>query len=259
MSTPSLSRAHDLVRKLRLEIRRIEVVETETGVHNDDDSWTASAIEAFNNSSVRTIATCRDALADARYEADQGEVDANDAAGAMIKVSVSSTNQTGMVQAERDLEHVRAEVRRAVASRKRYGERHRNTRSRTALMGTQGNSGARRRGQDGGGGGDAPGSAAGEAREMKQSLQRTRKMMAEQLARVAQVSEIMGEQDALLRHTFDEHQASLGGSLRRAGTTLTRLKVADVMDAVVMVASTLFFFGTVCFVLYQRLPLLGLL
>lgn len=49
----------------------------------------------------------------------------------------------------------------------------------------------------------------------------------------------------------------IGGSLRRAGTTLTRLKVADVMDAVVMVASTLFFFGTVCFVLYQRLPLLG--
>ena len=43
---------------------------------------------------------------------------------------------------------------------------------------------------------------------MKQSLQRTRKMMAEQLARVAQVSEVMGEQDALLRHTFDEHQAS---------------------------------------------------
>ena len=41
---------------------------------------------------------------------------------------------------------------------------------------------------------------------MKQSLQRTRKMMAEQLARVAQVSEVMGEQDALLRHTFDEHQ-----------------------------------------------------
>lgn len=43
---------------------------------------------------------------------------------------------------------------------------------------------------------------------MKQSLQRTRKMMAEQLGRVAQVSEVMGEQDALLRDTFAEHQAS---------------------------------------------------
>lgn len=43
---------------------------------------------------------------------------------------------------------------------------------------------------------------------MKQSLQRTRKMMAEQLARVAQVSEVMGEQDALLMNTFAEHQAS---------------------------------------------------
>lgn len=41
---------------------------------------------------------------------------------------------------------------------------------------------------------------------MKQSLQRTRKMMAEQLARVAQVSEVMGEQDALLMNTFAEHQ-----------------------------------------------------
>lgn len=58
--------------------------------------------------------------------------------------------------------------------------------------------------------GDAPGSAAGQAREMKQSLQRTRKMMAEQLARVAQVSEVMGEQDALLMNTFAEHQASAG-------------------------------------------------
>eukprot|EP00904_Undaria_pinnatifida_P007546 jgi/Undpi1/3921/HiC_scaffold_16.g07289.m1 len=161
-------------------------------------------------------------------------------------------------QAERDLEHVRVEVRRAVASRKSYGEGHRNTRSRAALMGTEGNPGMKRRRSQGGGGGDAPGSAAGEAREMKQSLQRTRKMMAEQLARVAQVSEVMGEQDALLRHTFDEHQG-IGGSLRRAGTTLTRLKIADLMDAVVMVASTLFFFGTVCFVLYQRLPTLGLL
>lgn len=56
--------------------------------------------------------------------------------------------------------------------------------------------------------GDAQGAAAGEAREMKQSLQRTRKMMAEQLSRVAQVSEVMGEQDALLQNTFAEHQAS---------------------------------------------------
>ena len=39
--------------------------------------------------------------------------------------------------------------------------------------------------------------------------------MAEQLARVAQVSEVMGEQDALLRHTFDEHQASLSLAICR--------------------------------------------
>lgn len=71
----------------------------------------------------------------------------------------------------------------------------------------------RRRGYNSGGGGDdAPGSAAGDAREMKQSLQRTRKMMAEQLARVAQVSEVMGEQDALLMNTFAEHQASFSCS-----------------------------------------------
>lgn len=51
----------------------------------------------------------------------------------------------------------------------------------------------------------------------------------------------------------------IGGSLKRAGTTLTRLKAAEVMDTVIMVASTLFFFATVCFVVYQRVPLLGLL
>lgn len=43
---------------------------------------------------------------------------------------------------------------------------------------------------------------------MKLSLQRTRKMMADQLERVAQVSEVMGEQDVLLRDTYSEHQAS---------------------------------------------------
>lgn len=42
---------------------------------------------------------------------------------------------------------------------------------------------------------------------MKLSLQRTRKMLAEQLERVAQVSEVVGEQDALLRDTFEQHQA----------------------------------------------------
>lgn len=57
----------------------------------------------------------------------------------------------------------------------------------------------------------APGAPAGEARDVKLSLQRTRKMMTEQLERVAQVSEVMGEQDALLRDTFTRHQASRSG------------------------------------------------
>lgn len=71
------------------------------------------------------------------------------------------------------------------------------------------------------GGNTAGGGAAGDAREMKLSLERTRKMMAEQLERVAQVSEVMGEQDALLRDTFQQHQASGiaygggGGDVRR--------------------------------------------
>lgn len=52
----------------------------------------------FNNSSVRTIAICRDALADARYEADQREGDANDAAGAMIKVRSCRNHAPDMVR-----------------------------------------------------------------------------------------------------------------------------------------------------------------
>ncbi|CBJ31132.1 conserved unknown protein [Ectocarpus siliculosus] len=151
------------------------------------------------------------------------------------------------------------ELRRAVTLRKRHEERRYDATSRAALLGAEGGDGPRRRGYNSGGGGDdTPGSAAGDAREMKQSLQRTRKMMAEQLARVAQVSEVMGEQDALLMNTFAEHQG-IGGSLKRAGTTLTRLKAAEVMDTIIMVASTFVFFATVCFVIYQRLPLLGLL
>lgn len=51
----------------------------------------------------------------------------------------------------------------------------------------------------------------------------------------------------------------IGGTVRRAHMVLLRLVSADMMDTVMMVASTCLFFGTVCFVLYQRLPMLGLL
>ncbi|CAM9375685.1 unnamed protein product [Pylaiella littoralis] len=258
-SSPPLARAHELLRELRLGIRRIEVVESRPR-DNNDNAWTRNTIEAFNNSSIRTVAACREALTEARYDAEQRENDI---------VSDGEASDVKVVQAERDLEHVRMELRRAVTLRKRHEERRSNVNSRAALLGPEGDDGTRRRNLNSGGeGGDTPGSAAGQAREMKQSLQRTRKMMAEQLARVAQVSEVMGEQDALLMNTFAEHQASarpnitstgIGGSLKRAGTTLTRLKAAEVMDTVIMVASTFVFFATVCFVVYQRLPLLGLL
>lgn len=39
-------------------------------------------------------------------------------------------------QAERDLEHVRSELRRAVTARKRHEERNYNARTRAALLGT---------------------------------------------------------------------------------------------------------------------------
>ncbi|CAM9416731.1 unnamed protein product [Scytosiphon promiscuus] len=247
-SIPSLARVHDLLRELRLGIRRIEVVEPRT-TESSDSSWTRQSIEAFNSSSIRTVAACRDALNEARFEAEQRASESGDSADG------GAGSLTKVTQAERDLEHVRMELRRAVTLRKRHEERRCNATSRAALLGTDGSGGTRRRGLSNG---EAPGSAAGEAREMKQSLQRTRKMMAEQLARVAQVSEVMGEQDALLMNTFAEHQG-IGGSLKRAGTTLTRLKAADMMDTIIMVASTVFFFATVCFVVYQRIPLLGLL
>ncbi|CAM9357630.1 unnamed protein product [Hapterophycus canaliculatus] len=250
-SIPSLARVHGLLRELRLGIRRIEVVESRT-TESNDYTWTRQSIEAFNSSIIRTVAACRDALDEAKFEAEQraseSSSSADGGAGSLTKVA----------QAERDLEHVRMELRRAVTARKRHEERRYNATSRAALLGAKGGDGTRRRGLNPDGGGDAPGSAAGEAREMKQSLQRTRKMMAEQLSRVAQVSEVMGEQDALLMNTFAEHQG-IGGSLKRAGTTLTRLKAAQMMDAVIMVASTFFFFATVLFVVYQRVPLLGLL
>lgn len=77
---------------------------------------------------------------------------------------------------------------------------------------------------------------------MKQSLQRTRKMMAEQLARVAQVSEVMGEQDALLRHTFDEHQVGLElGSLASPANAATCFLVPfDARGSVVCACCCLF-------------------
>lgn len=59
-------------------------------------------------------------------------------------------------------------------------------------------------------------------------------------------------------HFFSAGQG-IGGTVRRARTTLHRLKAADIMDTVFMVGSTCIFFATVCFVLYQRLPTLGLL
>lgn len=46
-----------------------------------------------------------------------------------------------VVQGERDLEHVRTELRRAIVARKRFEERRYNALSRAALLGTEGSSG----------------------------------------------------------------------------------------------------------------------
>lgn len=79
--------------------------------------------------------------------------------------------------------------------------------------------------------GIVPGGAAGEAREMKLSLQRTRKMMAEQLERVAQVSEIVGEQDALLRDTFAQHKVSGTRTEEERGLgSVRRMEKMSVLD-----------------------------
>lgn len=43
-SIPSLARVHDLLRELRLGIRRVEVVEKGTAESNDD-AWTRQSIE----------------------------------------------------------------------------------------------------------------------------------------------------------------------------------------------------------------------
>ncbi|CAM9375374.1 unnamed protein product [Discosporangium mesarthrocarpum] len=51
----------------------------------------------------------------------------------------------------------------------------------------------------------------------------------------------------------------IGGTVKRAGTTISRLQANELIDVVAMFASTMVFFATVGFVLYQRLPLLGLM
>ncbi|CAM9364470.1 unnamed protein product [Choristocarpus tenellus] len=85
-------------------------------------------------------------------------------------------------------------------------------------------------------------------------------MMSEQLERVANVSEVVGEQDAILQiSVFGEGHIGIVGSVKRAGTTLTHLKTNEILDMVAMAASTAVFFATVLLVLYQRLPTFGLL
>jgi hypothetical protein len=59
------------------------------------------------------------------------------------------------------------------------------------------------------------------------------------------------------RDTADEHRG-VGGSVLRAGRSLTRLKTKELLDVVLMTGSTLVFFTAVLYVVWARVPGFGL-
>ncbi|KAG5190350.1 hypothetical protein JKP88DRAFT_275216 [Tribonema minus] len=89
------------------------------------------------------------------------------------------------------------------------------------------------------------------------SLARSRRVMAEQVARMSSVAQLVGEQDQLLRDTAEEHKG-VGGTVGRASMLLTRLNAQAIMDAVAMAASTAMFFAAVLYVIWARVPGFGL-
>ncbi|CAM9468893.1 unnamed protein product [Phaeothamnion confervicola] len=155
---------------------------------------------------------------------------------------------------ERHLGRLRATLRTAVNARREQAV-HPDRGARDALLG--GMPKKRRQGKGLRSDDDDAMGAGEQTRAMAESLQRTRRMMAEQLERVAHVSSVVAEQGGLLSSTYDEHRG-IGGTIRRAGASLTRLRAKDAVDAVLMGASTAFFFLTVLYVVWVRLPIFGL-
>ena len=110
-------------------------------------------------------------------------------------------------------------------------------------------------------GGDATGgltarAKAHSARDVTESLRRTRQMMAEELERTDGTLRALDEQGKVLKDTLQE-QRGIGGALGTGRRALNRMSRRDFTDRVLLVLGFGFFFVVVLYILKRRLGFLN--
>lgn len=152
---------------------------------------------------------------------------------------------TAVTHWKNELERLRADLREALMERKRHTDTL-HDRQRNQLLGDGARSPPPHK-ED----------ADSTARHVASSLTRSRKLMADQVQRMSGVAAQVLEQDALLRDTLEEHRG-VGGSIRRAGGSLTNMQRQQIIDWCLIAGSTLFYVLTVLYVIWARIPGFGL-
>ena len=97
-------------------------------------------------------------------------------------------------------------------------------------------------------------STADEARSIQNSLQRTQTLLQQELERVSHVSEAIDEDGKLLNQT-QTHQLTMNDTVKGANAALRNLQLQKRKEFLVLSAAVLFFYTTVGYVLWTRIPL----
>ncbi|CAB9510597.1 expressed unknown protein [Seminavis robusta] len=92
-------------------------------------------------------------------------------------------------------------------------------------------------------------STASEAQSIQQSLQRTQNLLKNELDRVSQVVDVIDQDGKLLEETKDEYQSM---DVSGAANALNSLKQAQQQEQRVLMASVLFFFSVVFYIMWER-------
>mmetsp|Transcript_7607 Transcript_7607/g.10142 ORF Transcript_7607/g.10142 Transcript_7607/m.10142 type:complete len:224 (-) Transcript_7607:86-757(-) len=149
-------------------------------------------------------------------------------------------------QAERRLQDFRADLRKILAHR--ASRTHMIHKSNTdALLGNIQATRNRR-----------PTTVIKEAQSITSSLQRTKVMMAQEVQRVTDVSQVLAEDGLSLHETLQEHTV-ISGNVKAARKKLNKYQQRQKMDRLIMYISTGFFLCVVLYVIFQRIRIPGLL
>ena len=100
--------------------------------------------------------------------------------------------------------------------------------------------------------GDRSSTTASEAQHIQKSLQHTQHLLSAELERVQSVQQALQQDQELLQDTLDDHSSL---NIKQAKKALTNLERAQKQEQRVLLASIIFFWSVVVYILWSRLVL----